>query len=702
MTMYRRIVLAGWVVLTLLASTELTSVHAAERLRNEASPYLRLHADDLVDWRVWGEAAKAEAAALDRPILLSIGYLACHWCHVMRRESFANPAIAKLINENFIPILIDREQRPDVDDAYQRAAVIMELPTGWPLTMFLTADGKPFWGGTYFPPERMAGLPSFPEILTAMADVYIKDRDAINRSGDKVIAAITLATRITPGELTVTQLNAAAIPFMAESDIFEGGFGTAPKFPYLSALEFLWRHHLRTGDVDTGDQVILSLRKMLAGGFYDHIGGGFFRYATDNAWRVPHYEKMLDGNAQLLTLMVEVWRETADPLLRKGIEGTALFLLRDMRLENDAFAASLDADSENAQGEEEEGAHYIWQPEDIHSVLGDRATRFLSVFGLQPPEYQDGHGWGTPYRRDGQEETPVDELIALLHKVRNQRAQPRRDEKIIGEWNAYAVRALTEAGLALDKPEWITAAQAAFDTTNRLLRTGNGEPAHSIAFGRVSGLVQLAGLGQLADAAISLFETGAGERYLDDAEFYLETALRAFKDDDVGGFFETHVNQPSIVVRTKISVDSPNPSGNAALISAMARLYHLRGGERWRQAIERSLRAFGGVGTTPDLEYAGLMNAAETYLRGLQIVLIGETGDPGLTAMTNLIGGTSAPGKTLSVLASTQSLPDTHPAAGKTRIDDRATAYVCKGTFCSLPVTGPEDLLKNIKSLRRD
>jgi len=702
MTMYRRVLLAGWVALTLLVSTGLAPVHAAERLRNEASPYLRLHADDLVDWRVWGEAAKAEAAALDRPILLSIGYLACHWCHVMRRESFSNQAIAELINNNFVPILIDREQRPDVDDAYQRAAVIMELPTGWPLTMFLTADGKPFWGGTYFPPERMAGLPSFPEMLTAMTQVYGKDRDAINRSGDQVIAAISSATQISPGEITVSKLNTAAAPFMEEADTFEGGFGTAPKFPYLSALEFLWRHHLRTGDVDAGDQVVLSLRKMLSGGFYDHIGGGFFRYATDNVWRVPHYEKMLDGNAQLLTLMVEVWRETADPLLRKGIEGTTKFLLRDLRLENGAFAASLDADSENARGEEEEGAYYIWQPEEIHSVLGDKATRFMAIFGLQPPEFQEGHGWGTPYRQDDQEETPVDELITILHKVRTQRAHPRRDDKIIGEWNAYAVRALIDAGLALDKPEWITTAQVAFDTNNRLLRTVDGEPAHSIAFGQVSGHAQLAGLGQLADAAISLFETGAGERYLDDAEFYLDTALRAFGDDKAGGFFETHVNQASIVVRSKTSLDSPNPSGNAALVSAMARLYHLRGGERWRQAIERTLRAFGGVGSTPALEYAGLMNAAETYLRGLQIVLIGETGDPGLAAMTKLIGKTSAPGKTLSVLASTQSLPETHPAAGKTRIDDRATAYVCKGTFCSLPVTGPEDLLENIKSLRRD
>jgi len=675
---------------------------AANRLQDAASPYLRLHSDDLVDWRTWGDAAKAEAAELNRPILLSIGYLSCHWCHVMRRESFGNPTIAKIINQNFVPVLIDREQRPDVDDAYQRAAVIMGLPTGWPLTMFLTADGKPFWGGTYFPPERMAGLPSFPELLTAMADVYDKDRSAIDRSGDQVIRAITAATRIAPGALTIANLDAGAALFMEQADAFEGGFGTAPKFPYLTALEFLWRHHLRTGDDETGDHVTFSLRKMVSGGFYDHLGGGFFRYATDNAWRVPHYEKMLDSNAQLLTLMVDVWRETGDPLLKHRISETAEFLLRDMRMENGAFASSLDADNENARGEEEEGAYYTWRLEEIRTALGDRSKHFLTVFGLQPPENQSGQDWGTLYRLDGREDSDVGEAVDLLRRARDLRPAPRRDDKIIGEWNALAVRALAEAGFALDKPGWIKAAGTAFDAARRLLQIQTGEPAHSFAARQVSGPAQLSGLAQMADAAMTLFETGAGRRYLDYADAYLSAVLRDFEDIKDGGFFDTHTDQNTIVVRTKTAIDSPNPSGNAAIVNALARFYHIHGGTRWRRAIERTLTAFGGIGTRPELEFSGFLNAAETYLRGLQIVVIGEGSDPDVAAMVGEVGKASIPGRTLMVLASTETLADTHPAAGKEKIDGRATAYVCKGTFCSLPVNDLAALRENIKSLRRD
>jgi len=688
--------------LILLVLSLPVSVNAAGRLKDAASPYLRLHSADLVDWRTWGDGAKAEAAALDRPIFLSIGYLACHWCHVMRRESFTDPVIAEIINRNFIPILIDREQRPDVDDSYQRAAVFMDLPTGWPLTMFLTPDGNPFWGGTYFPPERMAGLPAFPELLTTVAKAYNEDKDAIKRTGDQVFDAIAMATRVPSGTITIASLDAAAGQFMREADVFEGGFGTAPKFPYLVALEFLWRHHLRTGDVETGQHVAFSLRKMVSGGLYDHIGGGFFRYATDNIWRVPHYEKMLDSNAQLLSLMVEVWRETGDPLLKRRINETATFLLRDMRLENGAFVASIDADSENAQGIENEGAYYVWHRQEIEAILGNQAGGFLSTFGLQPPENQTGSDWGTPYRHDEHENTSVGNSLMLLHQARTLRPRPRRDDKIIGEWNAFAVRALAEAGFALGRSEWIKAARAAFETTEQLLKTKNGDAAHSFAAGRVSGLAQLPGLGQLADAAITLYETTAQARYLDHAEVYLETALTDFEDRADGGFFETHVNQHSVVIRTKATIDSPNPSGNAALINAMARLYHLRGGPRWRRAIEHTLTAFGGISTRPVLDVSGLLNTAETYLRGLQIVLIGAPEDLGFAAMKAEVGKASSPGRTLMILKSSDTLPESHPAAGKTKIDDKVTAYVCKGTFCSLPVTEPKELADNIKSLRRE
>jgi len=691
----------SFLILLGLATLIPVAVSAAERLRQQSSPYLRLHSDDLVDWRVWGPEAKAEARETNRPILLSIGYLACHWCHVMRRESFTNPAIAKIINRHFIPVLIDREQRPDVDATYQRAAALMQLPTGWPLTMFLTADGNPFWGGTYFPPERMAGLPSFPELLTTVADAHARDRDAVTRSGARVIDAIRQATRIQPGTLSLANLNDAAARFLEAADTFEGGFGTAPKFPYIPALELLWRHHLRTGHTDSGDQVVLSLRKMMSGSLYDQIGGGFFRYATDNAWRVPHFEKMLDSNAQLLSLMVDVWRETGDAFLKRRIEQTATFLLRDMRLDNGAFVASLDADGLSADGVEKEGARYLWQPARIDAVLGADAARFRSVFGLQPPENQEGPD-GVPYRRDGQEETDTTTLVTLLRAARDQRPPLRRDDKILADGNGMVIRALVDAGNALHRTDWVTSAATAFATVHRLLKTAAGEPAHSYAAGEVSGPAQLAGLGQMADAAITLFESTQDATYLDRAEYYLQTARHAYEDDQIGGFFETHSDQHSVVLRSKTTIDAPNPSGNAVIVSAMARYYHLRGGELWRNSIERTLLALGGVGSRPALEFAGLMNGAETYLDGLQIVLIGDRAEPGMQPMINTVNRISAPGKTLAVLTTTDGLPESHPAAGKTRIAGKPTAYVCKGTFCSLPVAGADELASSIRSLRRE
>ncbi len=353
-------------------------------LGGDDGPYLRLHATDPVHWRRWGDAALAEAERLNRPILLSIGYTACHWCHVMQKESFADPATAAVINENFVPVLVDREERPDIDSLYQTAAALLGLPTGWPLTMFLTPDGDPFFGGAYFPKEAMGGMQPFTTVLARVAKVYREDTVALRADAGQVRAALQQAYEPRPGEVTMAHVDAMARMLRAEADPLSGGFGTAPKFPHLASLESLWRAYLRNDDAADLEAVTLSLAGMVRGGMADHVGGGFYRYAVDPLWHIPHYEKMLDGNAGLIRLMTEVWRETRNGELERKIRQAVRFLLSELRLPGGAFASSLDADSINPAGEEEEGAYYTWTPERLNKALGREADLFTRFYAIGP------------------------------------------------------------------------------------------------------------------------------------------------------------------------------------------------------------------------------------------------------------------------------------------------------------------------------
>ena len=702
-----------WILLLVVLLAAAPSAGLADathnRLGAEASPYLQLHATDPVHWRSWSAETLAEAAKSGKPILLSIGYLACHWCHVMQRESYEDPETAALINRLFTPVLIDREQRPDLDSQFQSAALVLNLPTGWPLTLFLMPDGRPFWGGTYFPKEPIGGMAPFRDILKLVDEAYRKDRDALEKDAQAVIRGVARLSRARPGTLSLAKVSIAARTFAAMADPFQGGFGETNKFPYTVALEVLWREHLRGGGTPRGAIVKTALDSMVTGGLYDHVGGGFYRYTVDPAWQVPHFEKMLDVNASLLRLAAEVWREAPTAALENAVRGTVAFLLDEMRMQGGAFASALDADSRtHGGGEEEEGAFYTWTRQDIASLLGPQTDAFFKIFALAPLE--DG-GEGEPgnlYTRDGTPslgDTAPAALNALLGKLKKHRAKrprPRRDNKVLSDWNGMVITALTEAGLAFGEAAWIGAAAAAFNFITGNLQSPDGKLSHAWAVGVQSGPATVEGLAWMAGAALTLMEATGRKDYLAAARRWVRQALDFHWDKETGGFYASASNAGPVVVRSKPVFDEPNASGNAMIVEAMARLYYLTGDADLAAYADRTLNAFGGMAAEPVLGVSGLLNAAATRLAALQIVIIGQRGDAGTDALLRTVAATSLPARILQVVAPGTVLPETHPAQFKEQVDGLPTAYVCKGAVCSLPVTETADLQDTLVSMRRD
>ena len=721
--------LAGWTVfLVLLAvSAPANAETARNHLDRESSPYLQLHAADPVHWRAWNPDTLARAKAAGKPILLSIGYSSCHWCHVMRREAFSDPETAHVLNRLFFPILLDREERPDIDALYQAAAAALSLTTGWPLNMFLTPDAKPFWGGTYFPKDKMRGMAAFKDILKQVSDIHAEDPDGVAKDADRVAQFVGQSPKPKPGTITEKKINAAARAFLKTIDPFYGGFGEGPKFPYPVALDMLWRTHIRTGDKAFAEAVISTLSHMLAGGFYDHVGGGFFRYAVDGLWRMPHFEKMLDVNAAMVRLMVEVWRETRNADLQRAVRETVDFLLSELRRPDGAFAGSLDADSLNAAGQELEGAFYLWNEKEILGLLGGDGPLFLAAYGIAPPENaldEDYGDAGTLYRSEqpvtmlaetfklshAEVEKRLDASLSAFNQHRANRPRPRRDGKIITDWNGMAVAAITEAGLAFGRPDWIDAAGKAFNAGRRALTaTGGafkGRLHHSALGGETGGKpgapATVQGLGEMVRAALVLFEATGEKAYLGQASKWGDDAVANHWDEaGGGGFFTAAKDAGPSVARLKSVLDDPNTSGNGKMAEVLALLYY-QGGEATRfDRARRTLLAVGGVAQDPVLEAAGLYNAAEIIDTALQIVIIGRRGDAATDRLVRRVMTTSLPNRALNVIAPGTVLPEGHPARYKEQLDGKATAYVCRGAICSLPVTTLDELTETLLLMRK-
>ncbi len=708
--------LAALIVVAVL--TGAASAQAGSRLAQETSPYLQSHVTDAVDWRPWGPEALAEASRVGKPILLSIGYSACRWCHVMQRESYTDAATGSVINRHFVPVLIDREERPDVDALYQWKAALLGRPTGWPLTMFLTPEGHAFFGGTYFPKDPVGEFPTFKTVLARVAEAWRVNRDGIAANAAAASAALGEALGPQPGTVTVAMLDAAAREFLAMIDPFHGGFEPPPKFPHAVALEGLWRAHLRTGDKAMGDAVAFTLGKMAEGGVYDHVSGGFFRYATDPAWQVPHFEKMLDVNAVLLKLLTEVWRETGDPLLAKRARETAAFLLNELKLANGAFATSLDAESDAPEGRSRDGAYYLWSAHELERVLGDDAILFRQAFALAAPEKTTIEGPGDPgslHRTENDlaalakdsgltpaaAEERLEAALAKLRAARVTRPKPRRDDKVLADWNALAIVALGEAGLAFNEPRWLDAAVRAFAFAAAALTDERGRLRQSWHMGRAGALAPIGSIGQMARAALTLYEATGDKMYRQRAEAWIATALAHHWDKVDGGFFAAAPDAGLHVVRLKPGIDNPNPSGNAVATVVLARLYYLTGDAAKRAAAERTLALFGGTLAAQPFGATGLINAADTLRRALQIVVVGARGEPETNALLRHVFRASLPTRVLEVVAPGVSLPETHPAHGKGQVDGRATAYVCRGAVCSLPVTDETALVRTLAEMRQ-
>jgi len=686
--------------LLLVCASPVHALPGGNRLALESSPYLQLHKTDPVHWRAWGEAALKEARKLNRPILLSIGYTACHWCHVMQRESYADPKTATLINTLFVPVIIDREERPALDSQFQWQAVHLGLPTGWPLTLFLTPEGQPFFGGAYYPPVESRGMLAFKDLLGRVSKLYTDDPAEILKHAKTAALNFQRDSQPKPGAVLPAHQKLALKSLIREIDPLAGGFGEAPKHPEWAALMLLWRGYIQYGDPALKEAVTDSLSHMIDGGFYDHVGGGFFRYATDPLWQTPHFEKMIDVNAGLLRLMTEVWRETQDPVLENRIRNTIVFVLREMALPSGAFASSLDADSENESGEGEEGAFYLWNNDEIGEVLDGQTDIFLETFDLGPTEggaIDDDEDRGILFRHS---DTRTDEALEKLRQHRANRTPPFRDEKIIADGNGMMIRALGEAGLAMDERKWIDAAGAAFDAVTLRLTNDHGRLCHSAIGGRHSTMATTSGLASMAGAALTLFEATGRKTYLDKAAGWVRTALDHHLDTSGGGFFAAADDAKDIPLRMKPVIDDPNPSGNAAMIEVLARLYYLSGEAQWRIKADATLGAVGSAVINEARGVASLLSAAQTLDQAVQVVIIGTRKEPGTKTLLSQVMKRSLPDQILEIVPPGTTLPKNHPARYKTQVDNQPTAYVCKGTICSLPTTTVETLDETLVFMR--
>mgnify|MGYP000061766733 CR=1 FL=1 len=600
----------------------------SNRLAAETSPYLLQHADNPVDWHAWGEEALALARAQDRPILLSIGYSACHWCHVMAHESFEDPATAAVMNAHFVNIKVDREERPDLDQIYQSAhAILSRRSGGWPLTMFLTPQQIPVYSGTYFPPAPRHGLPGFADLLQQIAGVWRERRPEIEAQNASVLAALeSIAPRAEPGELDGALVTAAVEHLGAMFDPLHGGFGQAPKFPNPADLALLLRR-AACGDDQARHMALLTLRKMAEGGIYDQLGGGFSRYSVDERWEIPHFEKMLYDNAQLLVLYSDAWQMTGEARYAQVLDETVAWSLREMRIEEGAFCSSLAADSEG-----EEGRFYVWQRDELRQCLSAHEYALLEHgYGLdQSPNFE--HAWHLHVTRDAEtvaQRLGVDAAVlpglwistrAKLMQARAARVRPGRDDKLLTSWNALMIAGLARAGRARGNADWVAAAQASSDFIRRqlwrdgcLLATCKDGKAHLNAY--------LDDHAFLLSAQLELLQADFRRVDLDFAIELAEALLARF-EDPAGGFFLTSHDHETLIQRPKPVYDNATPSGNGIAAYALQRLGHLLGEARYLAAAERTLRAFAAAMQRNPAACPSLLLALGEYLMPPAVLLL--------------------------------------------------------------------------------
>jgi hypothetical protein len=670
------------------------------RLIHETSPYLQQHAHNPVDWYAWGEEALRKAKAEDKPILLSIGYAACHWCHVMERESFEDPRVAQVMNEHFVCVKVDREERPDLDRIYQSAVQMMGVHGGWPLTAFLTPDGEPFYGGTYYPPEERHGLPSFTRVLLSVSRAWREDREEVRKAVGQFLEALGHLNRFqaSPGEPSAAVVDAAVRALSRSVDPVHGGFGRAPKFPQPSALELLLRVGAR-GDAFALDMATLTLRKMAEGGVYDQVGGGFHRYSVDARWLVPHFEKMLYDNAQLIGLYVHAHQATGEALFARIARETVGYVLREMQHPEGGFYSTQDADSEG-----EEGKFFVWTKEEIFRVLGEDLGDLCSrAFGVsEAGNFEHGknilHVVATPEQLAKRVEKSPEEIGMLLGQVkcklfgaRDKRVKPGRDEKILTAWNGLMISACAAAGAALGHEPALEAAVRAAEFIERHL-TRDGRLLRTWTAGEAKLNGYLDDYTFLTAAFLDLYEATLEERFLRRAEALHRVTVEQFWDEAEGGFFFTAKDHERLVARMKSAYDEAIPSGTAVATMNLLRFASLTGEEAYRRMADRVFRSLLRAMEQSPSGFGHLLLALDFATRGpVEVVLVGPRDAPALRAMREVVHRRHLPNRVLAHLdPSAPAGPLAGPLfEGKQAVDGQVTAYVCRDHTCSAPVTDP-------------
>jgi uncharacterized protein YyaL (SSP411 family) len=653
------------------------------RLASATSPYLQQHAANPVDWWEWSDEALAVAQELDRPILLSVGYAACHWCHVMAHESFEDPATAAYMNDHFVNIKVDREERPDIDAVYMKATTAMTGHGGWPMTCVLTPKGEPFFAGTYFPPEPRQGAPAFTQVLQALAEAWRDRRDEVLNVSTEVLAHLRQNADTVGGALGPDELGLAVDILAKEHDAEAGGFGASPKFPPSMILEFLLRHAARTGSQQAIDMVTGTCTAMARGGMYDQLSGGFARYSVDRFWRVPHFEKMLYDNALLLRVYLHWWRQTGSSLAERVARETARFLLDELRTPEGGFASALDADSDG-----HEGTFYVWNPNQLMRVLGAQdgawAAQLLGVTG--PGTFERGFST-LQLRVDPEDPERWADVRSRLLAARGERTRPARDDKIVASWNGLAITALAEASVLLDEPDLADAAVAAAQLlvdvhlADGFVRTSrDGVPGANAAV--------LEDHGAVAEAFVAVLGITGDAVWLERARRLVDRVLDHFVDPD-GGFFDTADDAETLVVRPKDASDNAYPSGTSAAVTALVAVGAVTGEHRYRVAAEDGIASAAGIATQVPRFAGTTLAAAEALVAGpLEVAVVGPRGER--TALHHAALRLSSPGAV--VVAGDVGL-DVPLFEQRDVVDGHPAAYVCEGFVCQQPVTSPEALL---------
>ncbi|HEX6235054.1 MAG TPA: thioredoxin domain-containing protein [Jiangellaceae bacterium] len=671
----------------------------ANRLADSTSPYLLQHADNPVDWWPWGDNAFKAARQRDVPVLLSVGYAACHWCHVMAHESFEDAAIAEYLNERFVAIKVDREERPDVDAVYMAAVQAMTGHGGWPMTAFLTPEGQPFYAGTYFPPEPRHGMPSFRQLLEAVWGTWQERRGEVDQAASAIATQLGRRPAM-PGAAppTAERLDEAARRLASEFDQQHGGFGTAPKFPPSMVLEFLLRHHARTGDAESLRIVEFTCERMARGGMYDQLAGGFARYSVDREWIVPHFEKMLYDNALLLRGYAHLWRTTGSPVAARITRETAEFLLRDLRTPEGGFASALDADTV-VDGHSVEGATYVWTPGQLRAVLGPDdgawAAELLDVSEAGTFE----HGTSTlQLRTDPDDRDRWTDVRERLFRARLTRPQPARDDKVVASWNGLAIAALADAGSLLGEPAWIEAAVACADLLVHLHLDDHGR---MLRVSRAGSAGPHAGLledhANAAEAFLALVTATNEPVWLSFAEQVLDVVISRYTDP-AGGFFDTADDATDIrlagIRRPQDPTDNATPSGWSAAAGALLSFAALTGSVRHRQAAENALNVYDALGAqAPRFAGWGLAVAEALVAGPAEVAIIGSADDPRTAELRAAALRSTSPGAAIIAGDPAHSGSRTVPLLrDRPLLSGAPAAYVCRGFVCERPTSDPAEL----------